>query len=144
MRIGYEGEFNGDVTSHSGNFKFVLPLGGHAAPPPPPPPLPASAAAASGGRAAGSAASRRLRRRLRRRSNAASAASKTTRAGAPTLPPGRTSQRSPARSLWVGKCGTIGCPDTQARSRLEGGPIVVQPLRSWDVLRISDFLRCSA
>ena len=38
LRIGYEGEFNGDVTSHSGNFKFVLPLGGHAAPPPPPPP----------------------------------------------------------------------------------------------------------
>jgi hypothetical protein len=43
LRIGYEGEFNGDVTSHSGNFKFVLPLGGHAAPPPPvvaPPPPP--------------------------------------------------------------------------------------------------------
>src|SRR4029078_5653952 len=39
VRIGYEGEFNGDVTSHSGNFKFVLPLGGHAAPPPPPPPV---------------------------------------------------------------------------------------------------------
>jgi hypothetical protein len=37
VRIGYEGEFNGDVMSHSGNFKFVLPLGGHAAPPPPPP-----------------------------------------------------------------------------------------------------------
>ena len=37
VRIGYEGEFNGDITSHSGNFKFVLPLGGHAAPPPPPP-----------------------------------------------------------------------------------------------------------
>jgi uncharacterized protein with beta-barrel porin domain len=37
VRIGYEGEFNGDVVSHSGNFKFVLPLGGHAAPPPPPP-----------------------------------------------------------------------------------------------------------
>jgi trimeric autotransporter adhesin len=37
LRIGYEGEFNGDVTSHSGNFKIVLPLGGHAAPPPPPP-----------------------------------------------------------------------------------------------------------
>ena len=37
LRIGYEGEFNGDVTSHSGNFKFVVPLGGHAAPPPPPP-----------------------------------------------------------------------------------------------------------
>ena len=36
LRIGYEGEFNGDVTSHSGNFKMVLPLGGHAAPPPPP------------------------------------------------------------------------------------------------------------
>jgi len=41
VRIGYEGEFNGDITSHSGNFKFVLPLGGHAAPPPPPPPPPA-------------------------------------------------------------------------------------------------------
>jgi outer membrane autotransporter protein len=48
LRIGYEGEFNGDVTSHSGNFKIVLPLGGHAAPPPPapvvappPPPPPA-------------------------------------------------------------------------------------------------------
>jgi uncharacterized protein with beta-barrel porin domain len=47
LRIGYEGEFNGDVTSHSGNFKVVLPLGGHAAPPPPapvaapPPPPPA-------------------------------------------------------------------------------------------------------
>jgi uncharacterized protein with beta-barrel porin domain len=37
LRIGYEGEFNGNVTSHSGNFKIVLPLGGHAAPPPPPP-----------------------------------------------------------------------------------------------------------
>ena len=37
IRVGYEGEFNGDVTSHSGNFKFVVPLGGHAAPPPPPP-----------------------------------------------------------------------------------------------------------
>jgi trimeric autotransporter adhesin len=37
LRIGYEGEFNGDVTSHSGSFKLVLPLGGHAAPPPPPP-----------------------------------------------------------------------------------------------------------
>jgi outer membrane autotransporter protein len=45
LRVGYEGEFNGDVTSHSGNFKIVLPLGGHAAPPPPPalvaPPPPA-------------------------------------------------------------------------------------------------------
>jgi outer membrane autotransporter protein len=37
LRIGYEGEFNGDITSHSGNFKIVLPLGGHAAPPPPAP-----------------------------------------------------------------------------------------------------------
>jgi hypothetical protein len=36
LRIGYEGEFNSDVTSHSGFFKFVLPPGGHAAPPPPP------------------------------------------------------------------------------------------------------------
>jgi len=41
LRIGYEGEFNGDVTSHSGNFKIVVPIGGHAAPPPPPPPPPA-------------------------------------------------------------------------------------------------------
>ena len=45
LRIGYEGEFNGDVTSHSGNFKLVLPLGGHKAAPPPPavaaPPPPA-------------------------------------------------------------------------------------------------------
>jgi hypothetical protein len=55
VRIGYEGEFNGDVTSHSGNFKFVLPLGGHKAAPlppapapvvaPPPPPPPAAEAA---------------------------------------------------------------------------------------------------
>jgi outer membrane autotransporter protein len=37
LRIGYEGEFNSGVTSHSGNFKLVLPLGGHAAAPPPPP-----------------------------------------------------------------------------------------------------------
>ena len=36
LRIGYEGEYNGDVTSHSGNFKLVLPLGGAKAPPPPP------------------------------------------------------------------------------------------------------------
>jgi outer membrane autotransporter protein len=35
VQIGYEGEFNGDVTSHSGTFKLVLPLGGRAAPPPP-------------------------------------------------------------------------------------------------------------
>ena len=40
LRIGYEGEFNSGVTSHSGNFKIVLPLGGHAALPPPPPPPP--------------------------------------------------------------------------------------------------------
>jgi trimeric autotransporter adhesin len=40
VRIGYEGEFNSDITSHSGNFKFVLPLGGHQAAPPPPPPAP--------------------------------------------------------------------------------------------------------
>jgi outer membrane autotransporter protein len=40
VRIGYEGEFNGDVTSHSGNFKFVLPLGGQKAAPPPPAPAP--------------------------------------------------------------------------------------------------------
>jgi outer membrane autotransporter protein len=52
LRIGYEGEFNGDLTSHSGNFKLVLPLGGHAAPPPapapvmapPPPPAPVETA----------------------------------------------------------------------------------------------------
>lgn len=37
LRIGYEGEFNSDVTSHAGNFKIVVPLGGRAAPPPPPP-----------------------------------------------------------------------------------------------------------
>ena len=37
LKIGYEGEFNRDIRSHSGNFKVVLPLGGHAAPPPPPP-----------------------------------------------------------------------------------------------------------
>ena len=73
LRIGYEGEFNGDVTSHSGNFKIVLPLGGHAAPPPPPPPP----------RRRLRKQLRRLRRRhhrrrrpLRRRSNAANAASK--------------------------------------------------------------------
>ena len=46
LRIGYEGEFNGDIVSHSGNFKFVLPLGGHAAP----------AAAAAGRGSAASAA----------------------------------------------------------------------------------------
>ena len=40
LRIGYEGEFNGDVTSHSGTFKVVLPLGGQKAAPPPPPPPP--------------------------------------------------------------------------------------------------------
>ena len=28
VSLGYEGEFNGDLTSHSGNFKLVLPLGG--------------------------------------------------------------------------------------------------------------------
>ena len=28
LRIGYEGEFNSDITSHAANFKFVLPLGG--------------------------------------------------------------------------------------------------------------------
>ena len=31
VRIGYEGEFNARVTSHSANFKLVLPLGGRAA-----------------------------------------------------------------------------------------------------------------
>jgi hypothetical protein len=51
LRIGYEGEFNGSSTSHSGNFRLVLPLGGHSATPPtiapapPPPPLPPSVAA---------------------------------------------------------------------------------------------------
>ncbi len=45
LRIGYEGEFNSDITSHAGNFKFILPLGGHAAPPPPPPPPPPPEAA---------------------------------------------------------------------------------------------------
>ena len=39
LRIGYEGEFNNDVTSHAGNFKIVIPLGGRAAPPPPPAPV---------------------------------------------------------------------------------------------------------
>lgn len=29
VRIGYNGEYNGDVTSHGGNFKVSLPLGGH-------------------------------------------------------------------------------------------------------------------
>ncbi len=87
VRVGYEGEFNGDIRSHSGNFKLVLPIGGHAAPPPPPPPpLRRRRLRWSRSRL------RRLRprrpRRLRRRSNAASAASKITRAGAPTLPPG--------------------------------------------------------
>jgi uncharacterized protein with beta-barrel porin domain len=43
LRVGYEGEFNADVKSHSGNFKVVLPLGGRAAPPPPPPPAPVMA-----------------------------------------------------------------------------------------------------
>ena len=59
LRIGYEGEFNGDITSHSGNFKFVLPLGGHAAPPPPPPPVvapPPPPAGGSGPAASASAA----------------------------------------------------------------------------------------
>jgi len=34
LRIAVEGEFNGDVTSHSANLKLVLPLGGRVAPPP--------------------------------------------------------------------------------------------------------------
>ncbi|MEO6255928.1 MAG: autotransporter outer membrane beta-barrel domain-containing protein, partial [Sphingomicrobium sp.] len=37
VRVSYQGLFNGDVTSHSGNFKIVLPFGGRTAPPPPPP-----------------------------------------------------------------------------------------------------------
>jgi uncharacterized protein with beta-barrel porin domain len=32
VSVGYEGEFGGGATSHSGNFKFVLPLGGHSGP----------------------------------------------------------------------------------------------------------------
>jgi hypothetical protein len=30
LRVGYEGEYNGQVTSHAGNFKISLPLGGRA------------------------------------------------------------------------------------------------------------------
>jgi trimeric autotransporter adhesin len=37
VRVSYQGLFNGQSTSHAGNFKIVLPFGGHAAPPPPPP-----------------------------------------------------------------------------------------------------------
>ncbi len=37
LRIDIEGEFDGDVTSHSGNLKLVLPLGGRASPKPPTP-----------------------------------------------------------------------------------------------------------
>jgi hypothetical protein len=43
LRLGYDGEFSGDVHSHAFNFKAVLPIGGRksdAAPPPPPPPPP--------------------------------------------------------------------------------------------------------
>ena len=29
LRVGYQGEFNRDVTSHGGNFKLTLALGGH-------------------------------------------------------------------------------------------------------------------
>src|SRR5688500_334924 len=36
LRLGYEGEFNSDVTSHAGNFRVIVPLGARAAPPPPP------------------------------------------------------------------------------------------------------------
>ena len=32
VRIGYEGELNGDVYSHAANFRLVLPFGGDAAP----------------------------------------------------------------------------------------------------------------
>ncbi len=54
LRIGYEGEFNSDITSHAGNFRIIVPLGARAAPapapapvmaPPPPPPAPVEEAA---------------------------------------------------------------------------------------------------
>jgi hypothetical protein len=38
LRLAYEGEYNRDVTSHSGSLKLVLPLGGRKASPPPPAP----------------------------------------------------------------------------------------------------------
>ena len=112
LRIGYEGEFNGDVTSHSGNFKFVLPLGGHAAPPPPPPPLRRRRR-----RRRGPLRRRhRLRRRRRRhRSSAASAASKRNayagvgvgtpppHAGWPVRPPaGRLNRQKDGNSSDIG------------------------------------------
>jgi outer membrane autotransporter protein len=39
LRLGYEAEFNGEVMTHSGNLRFVLPLGSHGEPPPLVPPL---------------------------------------------------------------------------------------------------------
>ncbi len=53
LRIGYEGEFNSDITSHAGNFRIIVPLGARAAPAPapapvmapPPPPAPVEEAA---------------------------------------------------------------------------------------------------
>jgi hypothetical protein len=47
VRVGYQGLFSGQATSHAGNFRLILPLGGTEAPPPPepvyvaPPPPPA-------------------------------------------------------------------------------------------------------
>ena len=60
LPIGYEGEFNGDVTSHSGNFKIVTaarrPCGARACSGRCASAAARSAARASGSRAAGSAA----------------------------------------------------------------------------------------
>lgn len=33
LRFGYEGKFNSDITSHSGNFRMILPIGRHPEPP---------------------------------------------------------------------------------------------------------------
>jgi hypothetical protein len=38
IRVGYEGEYNSDITSHAGNLRIVFPIGGRAAPAPLPPP----------------------------------------------------------------------------------------------------------
>ena len=49
LHLAYQGEFNGDVTSHSGNFRITFPLGGARIAPPlqpvmaPPAPPPAEA-----------------------------------------------------------------------------------------------------